>query len=255
MISELQVPDDIAEYDQWVLWRYEARDGRPTKVPYSVNAYKASTTNPRDWASFEEAMSTWHQNPNRYAGLGFVFAKGDPFAGVDLDDSLGPGESVKPWARGIIERFSDTYTEISPSGRGLKIWARGSLPANLPGVQVGDGAIELYHQSRYFAVTGSAFRGSPLQIEDHAADLLALYHRLTQGKKHWPLQPLTGGRIPYGQQHNVLVSIAGTLRARHVCDEAIEACLQAINAHQCEKPGPPENIRRIVQSSRRWGAA
>ena len=64
---------------------------------------------------------------------------------------------------------------------------------------------------------------------------------------------LSGGRIPYGQQHSTLVSIAGTLRARRVCDEAIEACLKVINARRCEKPGAPENIARIVRSSRGWG--
>jgi len=49
-----------------------------------------------------------------------------------------------------------------------------------------------------------------------------------------------------------LVSIAGTLRRRRICDEEIEACLQAINKIQCERPGQPEHIARIVQSSRRW---
>jgi len=63
---------------------------------------------------------------------------------------------------------------------------------------------------------------------------------------------LQGGRIPCGQQHSTLVSIAGTLRARLVCDEAIETCLQIINTRQRERPGPAENIARIVRSSRRW---
>src|SRR5439155_18697623 len=137
------------------------------------------------------------------------------------------------WARGIVERFSDTYMEISPSGKGLKIWARGSVPANLGGARTGDGQIEIYDHARYFAVTGRRFRGAPLEIEDHGADLQTLYARLTQRKKgQWKLQPLAGGRIPYGQQHNTLVSIAGTLRRRRICDEAIEACLQKVNEHQ-----------------------
>jgi hypothetical protein len=44
------------------------------------------------------------------------------------------------------------------------------------------------------------------------------------------------------------------LRARLVCDEAILACLLAVNAHQCERPGPAENIARIVRSTRAWVA-
>jgi hypothetical protein len=82
----------------------------------------------------------------------------------------------------------------------------------------------------------------------------ALFDHLTSGKRsHWRLQPMPGGRIPYGQQHSTLVSIAGTLRARRVCDEAIEACLQVVNARQCERPGSQDNIARIVKSSRHWG--
>jgi hypothetical protein len=171
-----------------------------------------------------------------------------------LDDCLNSEGDLKAWARGVVERFSDTYTEISPSGLGLKIWARGELPANVAGVQFGDGQIEIYDHARYFTVTGRAFRGAPLQVEDHSSDLQLLYERLAGGRKTWPLQPLQGGRIPHGQQHSTLVSIAGTLRARRVCDEAIEACLQAINQFQCERPGPRENISRIVRGTRKWGA-
>jgi primase-polymerase (primpol)-like protein len=250
------LPDSLTELSQWLVWRYERRDGKRTKVPYQINGSRASSTDPRTWETFETVLNAWSKAPQRYAGVGFVFSTHDPFSGIDLDDSLDADGKPKPWARGVVERFSDTYMEISPSGQGLKIWAKGSLPANLPGVKVGDGGIELYDHARYFAVTGRVFRGAPLQIEDHASDLRVLYDRLTiNNKRGWKLEPLEGGRIPYGQQHSTLVSLAGTLRRRRVCDEAIEACLQVINAKQCEKPGPAANISLIVSSSRRWGAA
>jgi primase-polymerase (primpol)-like protein len=250
--SGFQIPDDLSELDHWLLWRWENVGGRETKVPYSVRGCKASSTDPHSWAPFDVALSAWNRNRQRYAGVGFVFVKGGGLAGIDLDDCLDAEGDLKAWARGVVERFSDSYIEISPSGHGLKVWTRGALPTNLPGVQVGDGHVEMYDHARYFTVTGRAFRGAPLQIEDHSSDLLLLYERLTGGRKTWPLQPLRGGRIPYGQQHSTLVSIAGTLRARRVCDEAIEACLQAVNQYQCERPGPRENVSRIVRSSRAW---
>ncbi|HEY7338317.1 MAG TPA: hypothetical protein VH639_25750 [Bryobacteraceae bacterium] len=256
----ISVPDDLSELDQWVVWRYEQRNDKPTKVPYQVggnrtNQKRARTTDAATWATFEDAVKLWRTAPSGFCGIGFVFTPSDPFCGIDLDDAFDAEGHVKAWAHGIVERFGDTYMEISPSGSGLKIWARGTLPCNLPGVSVGDGQIEIYDHARYFAVTGLAFRGAPLHIEDHAADVRDLYARLTQGRKReWKLQPLRGGRIPCGQQHNMLVSLAGTLRARRVCDEAIEACLQSVNAHQCERPGAPEHISQIVRSSRRWGA-
>ena len=251
--ADLRVPDDLTEHDQWVLWRFEARKGKSTKVPYQASGKPADTTNRSTWTTFDEAQSAWRRNRQRYAGLGFVFSTDDSFAGIDLDDSLDEQGDLKDWARGIVERFSDTYMEISPSSRGLKIWARGSLPANLSGVKVGDGAVEIYDHSRYFTVTGRAFRGAPLQVEEHADDLRKLYDRLTSGRKGWALQPLPGGQIPMGRQHNTLVSLCGTLRTRGVCEEAIEACLQRVNERQCEKPGHPDHVTRIVRSSRNWG--
>jgi hypothetical protein len=249
---DTRIPDSLTELDQWVLWRAE----HGTKVPYSVRGYKANITLPRTWTTYEMALTTLRANPHRYAGIGFVFTKSDSLAGIDLDDCLDTEGNVKSWARGIVKRFADTYIETSPSGQGLKIWAYGSLPANVATVRVGDGGIEMYDHARYFTVTGRAFRGAPLEIEHHEGDLLLLYDWLKKGeRRRWPLQPLEGGRIPYGRQHSTLVSIAGTLRRRGVCDAAIEACLQAINDKQCERPGPRENITRIVRSSRRWGLA
>jgi primase-polymerase (primpol)-like protein len=200
-------------------------------------------------------INEWGSVPARYTGLGYVFSSEDPFCGIDLDNALNANGLPKPWARGIVERFSDTYMEVSPSGLGVKIWARGSLPANLPGASAGDGQIEMYDHARYFAVTGRNFRDGPLEIEDHRVNVGALYEYLIDQKRRvLKMQPLSGGRIPHGQQHSTLVSIAGTLRRRRVCDEAIEACLQTINARQCERPGPRENIARTVRSSRHWGA-
>jgi hypothetical protein len=255
-ISDFRVPDDLTERDQWLLWRYETRHGTSTKVPYQVSGKLASSTGPRTWNSFEAVFNTWSKAPRRFAGVGFVFSNADPFAGIDLDDALEEQCNVKPWARGIVERFADSYQEISPSSEGLKIWVRGSLPANLPGVRVvGGGQVELCDRSRFFTVTGRVFRGAPLEIEDHQADLLFLYSSLTGGRRGcWALPPLEGGRIPHGRQHSTLVSVCGTLRARGVCDEAIEACLQIMNEKQCEKPGPRANIARIVSSSQKWGA-
>jgi primase-polymerase (primpol)-like protein len=246
------VPDDLAELDRWVLWRQETRNGRPTKVPHQPNGRRASSTAYTTWTTFDCALSAWRRNPQKYEGIGFAFSKEDRFIGIDLDDALDGECEVKSWARGIVERFADTYAEVSPSGKGLKIWARGSLPANLPGAQVGDGTIEMYDHARYFTVTGRPFRGSPLQIEDHADDAIKLYEWLTASRKRWALRPLEGGRIPHGQQHNTLVSLCGTLRRRLVCEAAIEACLQIVNEKQCEKPGPREHITTIVRSSRRW---
>ena len=96
-IAVSQVPDDLTERDQWVLWRYQTRKGSATKVPYQVGGTLASSTDPHTWNSFEAVFSSWSNAPMRYAGVGFVFSEVDPFAGIDLDGSIDEYGNVKSW--------------------------------------------------------------------------------------------------------------------------------------------------------------
>ncbi|HEX4772222.1 MAG TPA: hypothetical protein VH351_15405 [Bryobacteraceae bacterium] len=252
--SEFFIPDDLTELDQWILWRYETVNGRLTKVPKRTDGKNASTTNPGDWSDFETVLQIWKQYPRRFDGVGFVLTAADPFVGIDVDDCIEDvsGEP-KHWCQPLLERFADTYAEISPSGLGIKIWCRGHLPANVADTAVFDGIIALFDHAKYFTVTAQAFRGAPLQIEDHAADVLSQYEALTH--RNGALRDIApdGGRIAHGTQHLSLVSLCGTLRRRGVCDEGILACLEAVNRNQCQRPGPLKNIERIVTSSRNWG--
>lgn len=53
------------------------------------------------------------------------FTREDPFTGIDLDACLDPNTGeVTPRAAEIV-KLLDSYTEISPSGRGLHIIVRG----------------------------------------------------------------------------------------------------------------------------------
>ena len=50
------IPYCLRERPQWVCWRQEQRNGRPTKVPYDVKTgRKASSAGPATWTTFEEA--------------------------------------------------------------------------------------------------------------------------------------------------------------------------------------------------------
>src|ERR1022692_3499389 len=192
------VPDDLAELPRWAVWRMESS----AKIPYRVGGGRASTTNPIHWGELDCARAALASRS--FSGLAFAFFQEDGLVGIDLDDSLDAVENPKAGFRGMVQRFAYTYTEVSPSGHGLKIWVRGALPANMPKVKVESGGVEMYDHSRYFTFTGRRYRGAPLQVEDHAEDVLSLYKHLTVDKsKAWSVQPLQGGRIPYGQQRLV----------------------------------------------------
>lgn len=55
--------------------------------------------------------------------------------------------------------------------------------------------------------------------------------------------------ITYGTQHDTLFRLGCSLRAKGLSFEAIDAALQIVNRQHCEKPGTPENIRKIAQSA------
>src|SRR5215210_1727094 len=63
---------DIRNLRQWLCWRAEERDGKPTKIPYSpLTGERAKSTDPRTWASYEEAVQAYKKHG--YSGLGFAF--------------------------------------------------------------------------------------------------------------------------------------------------------------------------------------
>lgn len=152
------VPAALRERNQWVCWKYEAREGddKPTKMPYQAQypGRKASSNAPNTWASFDMACRTAAKH--QMSGVGYVFSVDDPFCGVDLDDVLLPDGSLKPWARPWVAELN-TYAEVSPSGQGIKVIALGKLPG--AGVNAGD--LELYDQGRYFTITGQHLEGTP----------------------------------------------------------------------------------------------
>lgn len=149
------IPEELRARHQWVAWRLEERKGEVTKVPYTPRTgCRASSTDLMTWSTFEKVLEAY-ESGKRYDGIGFVFCSGDPYVGVDLDGCVGPetGE-IAPWAVRIIDAL-DSYAELSPSGRGVHIIARGKIPAG--GRR---GPVEVYRQDRFFTVTGHILGGA-----------------------------------------------------------------------------------------------
>src|SRR5829696_6016866 len=151
---------DIRDLRQWLCWRSEVRDGNPTKVPYSpATGKRADSTVPETWTGYQEAVRACKEHG--YGGIGFVFTPEDDLCGVDLDGCLDPetGE-IEPWAWTIIQKL-DSYTEISPSGTGVHVLVRATLPEG----RNRKGRFETYDRNRYFTVTGKHLAGTPQTIE------------------------------------------------------------------------------------------
>ena len=141
------IPEELRRRPQWLVWKLEERDSKPTKIPYIAGGVgKAPSTDSETWRSFDEAVVAL--KTGRYDGIGFVFSTGDPYAGIDLDDCRNPesGE-LEVWAAKTVQDL-DGYAEVSPSGTGVHIIVRGKAPNKKRG------KVEAYSSERYFTITG-----------------------------------------------------------------------------------------------------
>ena len=158
------IPQELRAYPNWIVWKRE----NDSKVPYSpVTGRRADTTNAQEWASFEQACRFGQLNG--FDGLGFCFSE-SPFAGVDLDPTDDP--ATLQW-HGQVEGWLDSYTEISPSGRGKHVIVTGAVPQ---GLKRTDKAIEIYSDARYFTMTGLVSHPAPVR----SVDLRPLWEYLAQ---------------------------------------------------------------------------
>lgn len=157
----------LGHLNQWVAWKWGSprENGKQPKVPIDpTTGGKASVTDSGTWTDFEAARM--------HEGVGFVLTREDELTAFDLDDCICAGE-VKPWATEIVEAL-DSYTELSPSGTGLHVWVKGTLPVD--GFNKKKQGVEGYSARHFMTWTGERFYGD--DIEERQDELTALYYRL-----------------------------------------------------------------------------
>jgi hypothetical protein len=167
------VPGELKEGAFHMCWSYEIPPGRKseTKVPkvaLRAGSKQASSTNPETWRPLQDAVEAY--DTGRYHGVARAVTA--PYIGVDVDDCIDPATGEID-ARGaeIVEAL-EGYTEVSPSGTGVKIWIKGEIPRTYKK----DG-LEVYDGGRYFTLTGEAFGAAPESVPERTAELLALIDR------------------------------------------------------------------------------
>ncbi len=173
------VPDELKQRPQWLLWIVVERGGKATKVPVTCSYKPASSTDASTWSTFAHCLDTYRRGD--FAGLGFVFTPDDPYFGLDLDDCV-VGDALHESAQAIVDTFA-TYTEASPSGTGCKLFGKGTKPT--PNCRTrGDwgGEVEIYDSGRFFAVTGRVLPASVRTVERCQEQLDGLCAQL------WPPQ-------------------------------------------------------------------
>jgi len=161
------IPREMKELKQWVLWRLQKRKGqaKATKIPFQVNGKGAKSNDPSTWNTYENVLERY--NRGGYSGIGFVFNR--DYTGMDIDGCVTDGV-ISEKAMGVI-KLLDSYTEFSQSGKGIHV----IMKALVPGDKNATGDYEFYDHGRYFVMTGDLVPGLRKTIEERQAQLDKAY--------------------------------------------------------------------------------
>lgn len=183
----------LADLRRWVGWRWvDKPDGSRDKPPFRGDFpdFHASSTNPSSWVAFRVAADTCAAG--KLDGVGYVCADDAERVYWDLDNCRDPITGhLADWAARYVEE-ADSYTEITPSGRGLRIIGihDGTLrtPIHRAYKLPGGGTGEVYFRAaRYITVTGNRLPGTPDTLNDITGTVLDLL--AAAGKAHAVNQP------------------------------------------------------------------
>jgi putative DNA primase/helicase len=183
LVNPEGIPEPLKAFPNWVGWHFTWEEwdvDRWAKVPINPMTFRDARPNdPSTWGTFDQTWERYERGKGRLIdGLGFMFSKEDQITGVDLDDCRNPETgAIAPWALEIVEKL-DSYTEISPSGKGLHIIVVGVLPQ---GLRKKDN-VEMYDDVHYFTMTGVLLApGARKAIESRQMELDLLHARFLGG--------------------------------------------------------------------------
>lgn len=155
------IPQYVKDNAEFCCWRYETVNNKQTKVPYNPRTgIRASVSEPSTFTDFTTAVAA----SSNYSGIGIRVSNG--IIGIDLDHCIKDGTTL-PWALAIVQMFPQTYIEISPSGKGLRILclAPDGYIYDSDIYYIKHGNIEVYVPNvttRFVTITGNMYQNSDI---------------------------------------------------------------------------------------------
>jgi putative DNA primase/helicase len=180
----LGMPAAMRALPQWLMWRLERYEGdkKPRKVPYYANGRKrrgeqGCAADREALVGLDAAMATL--KAGRFDGIGFAFLLGDGLIGIDIDGAIDPDSGEVSQRCESIIKACGSYTEYSPSGRGVHIIVAG-VSATFKNNDVG---VEVFCGRQFFTCTGRRWPGAPAEVAPiQEATLRRLRATVRQGK-------------------------------------------------------------------------
>lgn len=163
LVNREAIPNELKEKHQWVCWvaRNRKPNGKFDKVPVDPKSGRFTDgTNLSNWMSFEDACAHYDNGKCDGIGIGLL---GEPFCkdqegqplyliALDFDGVANRPDEV----REVWNSLGKPYTEISPSGNGLRMFALSRVL--IAGGNDGRGH-EMYSSGRFVTVTGNVIGG------------------------------------------------------------------------------------------------
>jgi putative DNA primase/helicase len=272
-VDRSAIHDGLHSFDRWTCWRYECRNGKWTKPPIDARTLNyGNSTKPETWCSINEAFAAHRPGVNG-VGIGFVLGEADSrvhFSGIDLDGCRDPitGE-LSDVAKDIIAMM-DTYTEVSPSGTGIKLLMIGKLPLG-HATKNKVGSVEIYSAGRYFTITGRRIDGTPKRVEARQLQLEAVWKKYIGSEQVRPERKTSSSANGYASDAALRAMLRirpdenendGSNRLLAVCCRAVEhdlsddAAVSTVREYEQSHPFPSnwsddDIIRRLRDAERR----
>ena len=205
------IPQQLREKGAWCCWSYQDRGGKPTKIPYNpMTGGMAQSNNRNTFGTFEQAIFAKDMNGFEGVGIGIF---GDICA-IDIDHCIQDGVFSDLATK--VYTIMDSYTEISPSGAGLRILFRApGLRYDKEKYYINNQKIglEVYaagHTNKYVTITGNAVRKCGINDRtDELQKILDLFMCREVRQNH--------------TESTVLPAVALNMNDQEVCDRAAKA--------------------------------
>jgi primase-polymerase (primpol)-like protein len=172
-VQQENLPRELKQFDNWVLYTTEPRNKKRVKALYSADGSEAMANRPSTWASFKKYARIL--NRGFCDGLGFILTNDSGVIGLHFDDCIDPATGkitdlrVARW----VDRF-DSYTELSDRGYGLNVLIKGVLR----GKRRRAPNIRLFGPGRVFFVTGKRIKNSATNIRQRQEVLNDFYNEI-----------------------------------------------------------------------------
>jgi hypothetical protein len=131
------------------------------KVPYYANGVKrhgeqGGNADRASLTTSDQALAALRDGE----GLGLAMLPEWSLVCVDLDHCIASDGSLSPDAQALVAAAGETYIEVSPSGKGLHIWLRGSFRDEKNKAA----GVESFCAQHYLTMTGNVYAGAASQI-------------------------------------------------------------------------------------------